>query len=116
LTLRKAAERAGVTFGFLRVALSRGFPRRGLGWRLEAALSYRHAIWTDSRALADRARCVRAFGIDPYLVSRPALEKMVRLHGFNFSGCQVKADFVRAVFERATAVGRRASVQQNINN
>jgi hypothetical protein len=105
LTWAELAARAGVDAGGLRVAACRGCPHFRMRLRLEAALKYRHPIWTDSGALADRARCVRVFGLDPVLVSRPALVRLAATHGFDFGGCRRKKDFVAAVVARAAVVG-----------
>jgi len=111
--LRKAMEREGLTWGklALRAGLAlkglyvescRGFPCWRTRLRLERALDYRYSLWTDAATLAHRRRCMRELGIDPVLVSRPELIRLAARMNFNFSGCRTKADYVRAVFERAS--------------
>ncbi|HOX58999.1 MAG TPA: hypothetical protein P5205_17675 [Candidatus Paceibacterota bacterium] len=111
LTWRDLALKARLSPVGIRVQAFCGFPHKITRWKIERALDYQWALWSNARTLAARRRCVQLFGLDPFLTSRSALRCAAGLLGFDFSGCRSKADFNEAVLLHAAAFGQTAAVE-----
>ena len=104
LSAAELARRSGLTAETMKVCMCNGLRSERTCWRLESGLGYKYSIVSNSMALADRQRCVELFGVDPFVASRTALRRLAEKHGFDFSGCFMKADFAAAVIYRASAL------------
>jgi hypothetical protein len=75
LTVRQVAQVISQTPGGLSSMITRGVDSQRTRDAIEAALGYRHPIWSSSGALAARKRCVSLLGFDPMLASLEDLRR-----------------------------------------
>ncbi len=104
------SRRCGFASDYLRVQVCGGCRCHLTRWKVEAALGYRFALWSDAATLARRKRSLDVFGLDPLLATRSELRRAADKHGFDFSLCYAKHDYVDRVFARLAAVGTCAAV------
>lgn len=76
--------------------LSKGFPDSASRWQFEAAMGYRHPIWSGTWQLALRKSCLATHGFDPFLIQRPVL----RHHALSFGLKCGRDDALPAIRER----------------
>jgi transcriptional regulator with XRE-family HTH domain len=94
-SVEELAEKCGLGFDTLTVELTRSSgPNQTARWRIEAALDLVIPLWSDPFEINVRLHCVRAYGIDPRLISREALTSFCRR-----LGTRPKSRKVDALFE-----------------
>ena len=82
-------------------ALSKGFPNALTCFKVEAGFKYRRPIWSDSKTLEQRRRCLEKWSFDPYLVGVRGLRWLAKDMGADFTLCTDKAAMIREIFARA---------------